>query len=181
MDNDPPRKRRWIPPKQHEKQQNESTKTICDLDDACLRTIFDFLPGHFRFVPTVNRRFRSLYHHPPNTMYMAAIASDTTREIWLEEEEANVRENGCYVAAKFGNIEALQWFHSHDCGWDCRVCVQAATDGDLRILQWARSQTPPCPWDEDKNACEAAAASGRLGVLQWLRSQTPVHVQWLLN
>ena len=137
-----------IPSEQH-KQQNESMtrRTLMDLDDdALLRSIVDFLPGHFRFVAGVNRRLQSLYddhHSTPNTFYMAAMASDATRTIWLEEDETNVRKDGCRLAAKYGNLEALQWLRSHDCRWNGYVCREAAGEGHLHILQWARSQAPP--------------------------------------
>ena len=136
--NYPPRKRQRRPiPSEQQEQLNEAKKNISfDLDDALLRYILDFLPGHFRFVASVNRRFRFLYdHQTSNTFYMAAIATDATREIWLEEDEANVRENGCIFAAKYGNLEALQSFRDHDCRWNEHVCsaAAAAAEGHLYI------------------------------------------------
>ena len=133
----------------------------------------DFLPGRFRFVASVSRRFRFLYRsNTPNTFYAAAMTSDATRAIWLEEDEANnVRLNGRRLAAMFGNLETLQWFHSRHCGPERGVCREAATRGHVHILHWARSQTPPYPWNEW--ACTAAAKYGQLDALQWMRSQTP--------
>ena len=160
-----------------------ATATIHDLDHASLLgTILDFLPGHFRFVASVNRRFRFLYnqqHTPNTTFYVAAMTSAATRGIWLAEDQTKARKNGCRIAAKCGNLEALRWFHSHRCRWNRDVCRAAAADvcraavaeGHLHILQWARSQTPPFPWDQW--VCNWAAGNGRLDVLQWLRSQTP--------
>ena len=153
------------------RQRTEPMVSIKDLDDASLVSIFDFLPGHFRFVASVNRRFRFLYRSTPNTFYTAAMKSDATRDKWLEEERANVRRNGCALAAKYGNLEALQWLRSHDCRWDSDVCTEAAAGGHLHILHWARSQSPPCPWNEW--VCTMAAMNGQLDVLQWLRSQIP--------
>ena len=139
--NDPPRKKRHrgrIPSEQHPHPRI----TIMELlDDASLEHILDFLPGHFRFVASVDRRFRSLYqhHHAPNTVYMAAMTSNATRERWLQEDAAFVREDGCRFAAKYGNLEALQWFRSHDCRWNSDVCREAAAGGHLHTLHWARS------------------------------------------
>ena len=76
-------------------------------------------------------------------MFTAAMTSDATREIWLQEAEANVREKGRTLAAKFGDLEALQWLHVRDYGSERHVCQAAAADGHLHILQWALSQTPP--------------------------------------
>ena len=141
ISNEPPREqqRRRIPSDQE--QQNEPNENIMDLDDASLGNILDFLPGHFRFVASVNRRFRFLYHHTPNTFYIEAMASDRTREIWLQEDETNVREKGCKIAAKIGNLEAIKWLRSHDCSWNSifwnsgGVCSEAAAEGHLHILQ----------------------------------------------
>ena len=144
---------------------------ITNLDDASLGTILDFLPGHFRFLVSVNRRFRFLYHHTPSTFFIAAMTSSATREIWLEEDEANVRRNGCKFSTKYGNLEAFRWLQYRDCHWTSRVCREAAGRRHLHVLRWARTQTPPCPWDEQ--VCIAAAKYGQLEVLQWLRSQTP--------
>ena len=178
---EPPRKPRpetRTPREHHTTQQNKpmitSTTTIHDLDDASLEGILHFLPGHFRFVAGVNCRFRCLYVtlHTPDTLYEVAMASGATREIWLQEDEPNIRAGeGCRLAAKYSNLEALQWFRSRQCSWSSDVCTEAAGGGHLHILHWARSQTPPCPWNE--KVCPTAALHGHLQVLQWLRSQTP--------
>ena len=138
--NDPPnkRQRRPIPSEQHTQQNESMTKrNLMDLDDdALLRSIVDFLPGHFRFVAAVNRRFRSLYdHQTQHTFYTAAMASDATRAIWFEDDETNVRGMGCRYAAKSGNLEALQWLRSHDCRWNGCVCNEAAAEDHLHILK----------------------------------------------
>ena len=127
MRNNPPRKKQGRPiSSEKPNQENEPTTTIMNLDDASLGTILEFLPGHFRFVANVNRRFRFLYHHTPNTIYGAAMTSDATRAIWLDEDKANVRESACGFAARLGNLEALQWLRSHDCRWTIGVCEDAA-------------------------------------------------------
>ena len=94
-------------------RQQENALTIMDLDDVSLGTILDFLPGHFRVVASVNRRFRWIYHDtaaaPKNRRcYKAAMASDATRAIWLAQDEANVSDKGCIFVARIGNLEALQ-------------------------------------------------------------------------
>ena len=170
---DPPRKKQRRPILSSEHSQQNKPTNINDLDDASLGTILDFLPGHFRFVGSVNRRFRFLYHHTPNTFCTAAMATDATRAIWFEEDEANVRANGCKFAAIYGNLEALQWLHSSDCLWDSGVHREAAARGHLHILHWARLQSTPYPDPWREWVCEAAALNGQLDILQWLRSQTP--------
>ena len=65
MRNDPPRKKQGRPiSSEKPNQENEPTTTIMNLDDASLGTILEF-------VANVNRRFRFLYHHAPNTIYGA--------------------------------------------------------------------------------------------------------------
>ena len=54
---------------------------------------------------------------------------------------------------------------------DDLVSIAAADGGHIDVLQWARSQDPPCPWDE--YVCRYAAMNGHLDVLQWARSQDP--------
>jgi len=39
------------------------------------------------------------------------------------------------------------------------------------LLKWARSQHPPCPWDNE--TLYSAATEGRVEVLQWMRSVLP--------
>ena len=73
---------------------------------------------------------------PPrtDTLFTVAMTSDATREIWLQEAEANVRKKGRTLAAKFGKLEALQWLHVRDCGSERDVCQAAAADGHFHIL-----------------------------------------------
>ena len=144
----------------HKEQNDESAgmTTITDLDDASLGAILDFLPGHFRFVASVNRRFRFLYRHPPNTFYIAALTSDATREIWLEDDQRYVAIIGCGFAAKYGNLEAFQWLHYHG----CRFCGETAAGGHLH------SSDANTTLSMEKTVCTAAAANGRLVVLQRL-------------
>jgi hypothetical protein len=65
----------------------------------------------------------------------------------------------------------LQWARSQQppCPWDEEACSEAARGGHLEVLQWARSQEPPCPWD---TRTRDRAASGRhQHVLEWLGSK----------
>ena len=50
------------------------------------------------------------------------------------------REKGRTLAAKFANLEALQWLHLGHCGSERFVCQVAAAFGHWHILCWARSQ-----------------------------------------
>jgi hypothetical protein len=79
----------------------------------------------------------------------------------------------CTLAAGNGHLEMLKWARSQDppCPWDEETCSRAAENGHLDVLKWARSQDPPCPWDA--STCSRAAENGHLDVLQWARSQDP--------
>ena len=79
----------------------------------------------------------------------------------------------CRAAAAGGHLHILQWARSQSppCPWNEWACRLAAEHGHVDVLQWLRSETPPCPWNEF--VCRLAALRGRLDALQWLRSQTP--------
>jgi hypothetical protein len=69
----------------------------------------------------------------------------------------------CVLAARSGNLKALQWARAHGARWDARVCTAAARGGHLHLLQWARAHG--ARWT---HMCgTAAAAGGHLEVLEW--------------
>ena len=69
----------------------------------------------------------------------------------------------CTCAAKFGQMDILQWARQNGCPWDEQTCTSAAENGHLEVLIWA--QQNGCPWDEQ--ACNIAAENGYLDVLIW--------------
>ena len=79
----------------------------------------------------------------------------------------------CAGAAWGGHLEALKWARSQDppCPWDERTCACAAGKGHLEVLKFLRGQEPPCPWTA--RTCTCAAEKGRLDVLKWVRAQHP--------
>ena len=48
-------------------------------------------------------------------------------------------------AARFGQLEMLQWARASGCPWNAATCSEAALGGHLEVLQWARANG--CPWD----------------------------------
>ena len=58
-----------------------------DLDDSSLQYSLEFLCGHYRFVASADRRFRFL---------TVAMETQATREIWLQENREEVKEDGVY-------------------------------------------------------------------------------------
>jgi hypothetical protein len=69
------------------------------------------------------------------------------------------------IAARWGQLSAIQRARSAGCRWNSHLCSEAAEGGHLELLQWVRSQPDPCPWDE--HTCRNAAGDGQLEVLQW--------------
>ncbi len=92
----------------------------------------------------------------------------------------------CSRAARYGQLETLQWLRYQDFPWDSDTCACAALYGHLEILKWARgdldspasrseginperNENTVCPWDEW--TCIWAAQNGHLEVLKWALSQ----------
>jgi len=71
------------------------------------------------------------------------------------------------MAAKYGELDALQWAREHGCPWDeMEVSQAAAWGGHLGVLQWTREHG--CPLVED--ICVYAAQEGHLEVFKWARA-----------
>jgi hypothetical protein len=73
----------------------------------------------------------------------------------------------CVLAARRGNLKALQWARANGARWDARVCSGAARGGHLHVLRWARAHG--ARWNE--MCCTAAAAGGHLEVLEWAANE----------
>jgi hypothetical protein len=84
---------------------------------------------------------------------------------WAKANRGPWEANVCALAAKHGQVEALQWARGLECPWDTETCAQAAFHGQLEALVWARMHG--CPWDA--GTCEGAADGRHLNVLQWAR------------
>ena len=92
----------------------------------------------------------------------------TTTLPWLKEKGCDWNELVCHVAAKFGQLRALEWLRSHDppCPWNAfTFAAVAGRNGCVVLMDWLLAQG--CPWDE--MACASAARNGNLIALQWLR------------
>ena len=53
----------------------------------------------------------------------------------------------CRMAAKQGDLDALEWLHENVCPWHERTCSWAARGDRLDMLKYAHENV--CPWDED--------------------------------
>ena len=51
----------------------------------------------------------------------------------------------CHSAARYGQLQALQWLRENECPWNCDTCHAAAEGGHLSCLKWARENG--CPED----------------------------------
>ena len=60
------------------------------------------------------------------------------------------------------------------------VCYQAAASGHLDVLKWLRSQEPPCPFPEGREAEELVASTAQQGhfhVLEWIIASEPCNMR----
>ena len=86
---------------------------------------------------------------------------------WAHQQGYSVvwGSNTCQRAAKYGQLQALQWLRENGCNWNEDTCSAAAQNGPLACLQWVRENG--CDWNED--TCNVAARYGHLLILLWAR------------
>jgi hypothetical protein len=85
---------------------------------------------------------------------------------WARANGCPWAEGTCARAAGGGHLEVLQWLRANGAPWDCHTCSFAAWGGHLEELQWLRANG--CPWNA--TTCAYAAKGGNLEVLQWARA-----------
>jgi len=79
-------------------------------------------------------------------------------DVWTQDNDDDFRVSSigsftCAIAAKSGQLQALQWLKENGCDWNHLTCAAAAQGGHLSCLQWARENG--CDWD--KETCQNAA------------------------
>ena len=79
-----------------------------------------------------------------------------------EEVKAKWSKQTCDMAAKSGNLAALQYVHSIGCSWTAQTCAEAATSS-LECLKYAHDNG--CPWEG--NTTSSAAGYNRLDCLTY--------------
>jgi hypothetical protein len=72
----------------------------------------------------------------------------------------------CAIAAKYGQLDCLQYLHEHGCPWDERTSFAAAEKGQLACLQYVIDHG--CSWNSQ--TMNVAANYGRLDCLKYLCS-----------
>jgi hypothetical protein len=70
---------------------------------------------------------------------LAKIAIEKGLLALLGQCTKHVRSDLCKIAAKKGNLKALQWARSEGYHWDERTCLEAAFKGYLEILKWSHA------------------------------------------
>ena len=53
-------------------------------------------------------------------------------------------ENMFMCAAKYDNIEVLEWLKRNKCPWDSHTFFFAALRGNIKVLEWLKKNK--CPW-----------------------------------
>lgn len=151
LDDDPlspsTKKRRTVSTTDDKHRQHWSFKETNPLkNDDVLRCVFSFVPESYRFVASVNRRFRNLYrqeyHNSTATsMKTTSVESIGTTQIYLMDEWHRSGE------LQTGNGTSTLWqFLDHNPSVGIAATETAAKHGEVGTLQWLRAQTPPCPW-----------------------------------
>ncbi len=85
--------------------------------------------------------------------------------VWSKNDESYAADNAVVIAAKYGQLDVLQWLRENGCPWNAVTCSAAAEGGHLSCLQWRRENG--CPWNFF--TCSAAASGGHLSCLRWAR------------
>ena len=142
---------------QHVLLQNNKISKMDQLDVSLIAEIIAFVgPKQYRFVATVDRRFHAAYKavFPQDTWtHVSAITMEHAQISYMEGiatcndgiVKSFLEFNICRSAAKFGNLPALQYLRSVQCGWAITTCDAAVDNGHLHILRWAKDHG--CPWD----------------------------------
>lgn len=130
-----------------------------------LRIILTFVGrGHYRFVAILNRQFKDAYTQlfPCDTKTQLRLSTLDLAKICYEESVEH-RPVLCRHAARYGNLEVLQYLHSMGCQWDSSTCHNAAKYGHLHILIYAHQHQ--FPWG--RHTVYFAAIHGHLHILLW--------------
>jgi hypothetical protein len=123
--------------------------------------------NQYRFVAAINKDFHTVYLqlYSNNTQTYFNISTQNHIEICATESQSAERLNGtlCTLAARHGNLSALQYLQGNHFEWSEKTCAIAAKYGHLHILQYARANG--CPWDS--NTCSNAVENGHMAILEW--------------
>lgn len=72
-------------------------------------------------------------------------------------------------AARFGNIDILEWLKKYGCPINIvHVCRKAAKNGHLHVIEWCIENYPDEEW-QYRRVCESAVSGGQLEILKWLK------------
>lgn len=88
----------------------------------------------------------------------ASVWNDQSTEV----QYSKIGEKCSCKAAKYGQLQALQWLRENECPWNCDTCHAAAEGGHLSCLKWARENG--CPWNIV--TCMVAAEGGHFSCLK---------------
>ena len=69
----------------------------------------------------------------------------------------------CDIAAKYGKLASLEYFHENGYTWNKDTCAIAAENGNLECLEYLHKNG--CPWDS--KTCHYAAKNGYLSCLKY--------------
>jgi hypothetical protein len=73
----------------------------------------------------------------------------------------------CAIAAKYGQLQMLQWLRTHGYPWTCSTTLNAATYGHLDVLQWSIDNGCRLEFQCFTNAVKG----GHIEILEYLQSR----------
>ncbi len=127
------------------------------------RCCLDFTTPGFAPLRRVNKMFKAFEKRAERVNAVAAVAKERKKIFRFISHGHQIAQRLPYVTS----TTLVEWTHREmQMPMDKLVSIAAAYGGHIEVLQWARSQDPPCPWDED--VCRYAAENGHLDVLEVL-------------
>jgi hypothetical protein len=154
-------------------------------------------PGHYRYIAGVNHRFRDIYRikHVNKTTWESAAASTSRAELCFEDERKRGWDGRANVAihehspireialnaAKWGQVNVIQWAASKGFDFDARAIVDgsflhtpalclAAQNGHVNVLEWTVTNNLGMSFFS-LDLAYRAAGGGQVAVLAWLRDR----------
>ncbi len=109
------------------------------------RCCLEFTTPGFAPLRRVNKMFKAFEERAERVSAVAAVVKRRKKIFDARSREHQIAQRLPYVTS----VTLVEWTHREmQMPIDNRVSAAMAGGGHLDVLQWARSQDPPCPWDE---------------------------------
>jgi len=132
--------------------------------------VMKYLEGHYLYVAPVSCKFHKTFVNVIGNRRTAKqnMLQSPGLALWTVKNSTVTNGRICNTAAKYGDLEMLQYLQQNGCICDAMTWAYAAEGGHQNILEWAfNNNFFGFPWDE--MACVYAAHGDQLDVLLYLR------------